>query len=120
MPRQIHKLTIRRAEGWTAYERSYGRQGRSVTKTTIRADGEPAPMAYSSERPATAAEIETEQARRAQAAERSGRMEAFRARPEWSLADDIRSSIEIMEYDKHPLDRMTLAEWQALRDKICG
>jgi hypothetical protein len=40
-------------------------------------------MAYSSERPATAAEIETEQARRAKAAERSRRMEAFRARPEW-------------------------------------
>jgi hypothetical protein len=52
-------------------------------ETTITADGEPAPMAYSSERPATAAEIETEQARRAEAAERSRRMEAFRARPEW-------------------------------------
>jgi hypothetical protein len=103
---------LRRATGWTAYERS----GHIV----IKADGEIVPIGHRYGRPATEAEIAEEVARRLERANLSERIGAFRARPEWQDADDIRSTIEVMDHNNHPLDRLTPEEWRALRFKICG
>jgi hypothetical protein len=102
----------RRAKGWTAYERS--------GHTIVKADGEVIPAGYHEGRPATKAEIEEEQTRRTEQAETRKRIDAFNARPDRQDADSIRSTIEMMEYDDHPLDCMTPEEWRALRIKICG
>jgi hypothetical protein len=107
-------IPTRRAEGWTAFTTYSG------THTVIRADGEIAPMGYTVPRPATKAEIKAEQKKRADEAEERSRIAAFRARPDYADADDIRSSIETMEHDNHPLDKLTPDEWRALRIKICG
>jgi hypothetical protein len=111
--RQVKPPELRRAKGWTAYER-YGRD------PIIRADGEIVLSGSGEARPATKAEIEAEQAKRRERDERLRLIEAFGARPEWKDAESIRSVIEVMEYDNHPLDRLTADEWRALRFKICG
>jgi hypothetical protein len=105
---------IPRAKGWTAYPR--------FDSILIKADGEvvPAGFRHVEARPATEAEIAEEVARRLEREERLLRIAQFRARPEWQHADDIRSTIETMEYDDHPLDRLTPEDWRMLRDKICG
>jgi hypothetical protein len=73
-----------RAEGWMVYSRD----GHSITL----GDGEIIFSGYSNGRPATKAEIAAEQAKReARDAERR-EIDAFRARPEWQDADNIRST----------------------------
>jgi hypothetical protein len=104
--------TSRRAKGWTAYERN--------GHTIIKADGEIVPIGYREGRAATKAEIKGEQARRDDLLRLQSSMAAFRARPEWDDADSIRSTIERMEHNDHPLDKLTPEEWRALRIKICG
>jgi hypothetical protein len=101
-----------RATGWTTYS--------SGNHTVVLSDGEIIPFSYHDPRPATKAEIAAEQAKReARDAERR-EIDAFRARPEWQDADSIRSAIEMMDHENHPLDKLTPEEWQALRIKICG
>lgn len=105
-----------RAKGWTVFSRANG------GITTTLADGEIVPLGfrYDAGRPATEAEIAEEQTKRENAVKVRRCIEAFRARPEYQDADLIRSTIEMMEYDNHPLDCMTPEEWRALRIKICG
>jgi hypothetical protein len=111
---------VNRADGWTAYERNYGRGLNEEPSIVIKAHGEVRPMGYGTERPATQAEIAKEQARRAHLQAEHALREAFRARPDWQDADSIRSTIEIMEHNNHPLDRLTPEEWRALKEKLCG
>jgi hypothetical protein len=108
-----------RAAGWTAYTRYYGR-GAGEPTFVIRADGEIAPMGFGESRPATQKEITEEVARRVERDTLAQRISEFRARADWQDADDIRSAIECMEYNNHPLDRLTPEEWRTFRDRICG
>jgi hypothetical protein len=101
------------AQGWMVFS-TWGDQNVTLS------DGEVVPHGCREGRPATLTEIEAEQAKRAEKAERRKLIDAFRARPEWEDADMIRSTIEMMEHDNHPLDKLTPEEWRALRIKICG
>jgi hypothetical protein len=105
-----------RIEDWTVFTRHWI-SGETII---IKAPGEFKPMGFGSERPATRAEVKIEQKRRAESAVEQARRTAFRARPEWQDANMIRSTIEIMDHENHPLDCMTPDEWRTLRIKICG
>ncbi len=117
------KITPRpHAEEWTAYERYWFSGGRQESEPTIivRAPGEAVPTGFPMARPATKDEIAAEQDKRAKLAGIARQREAFEARPEYKEAHLIRSTIEMMEHDNHPLDRLTPEEWRALRVKLCG
>ncbi len=42
----------------------------------------------------------------------------FRGRQDFKDADAIRSVLECMEYDNHPLDSLSPEEWAALKNKL--
>jgi hypothetical protein len=71
-------------------------------------------------RPATEYEISKAEAALQAAEARMVRREEFRARLDYLDAVCIRSAIECMEPDAHPLDALTPKEWAELRQRICG
>lgn len=75
---------------------------------------------YASERAATPEEIAAEISRRQANQDRVAAVNAFRNREDYNEAQQIRAEIDSMDYSNHPLDRLTLDEWRALRIKICG
>lgn len=101
------------AEEWVTYQNF---NGDLVTHPA----SELTPKASPLKRIATAKEIRDEEARRKAAKDRISQWKSFRSRPEYKDAEVIRVTLEVMDPDRHPLDRLTPKEWAALRLKIVG
>ncbi len=69
-------------------------------------------------RPATMEEIDAELKRRDEEQIISDKRRAFREREEYEIAHKVRSLIECMEYDDHPLDNLTVDEWRDLYERL--
>jgi len=104
-------------ETWITWERpSHSRSAKTVKVTRLAS--EPKPNTFTDSRPATREEIETEKQNRADSKARQEKHDAFKARPEYVPAKNIGACIEFMDADNHPLDRLTLQEWQELETKL--
>jgi hypothetical protein len=102
-------------EKWLTYEREWSGGFSTVT----RMDTEKRPTGFGlPPRRATQNEITQEKKKRADQQEYSRLACEFRARQDYRNAEYIRSTIECMDHTKHPLDRLTPAEWAELRRKL--
>lgn len=106
-----------RPDEWITYER-YG-SGTEKMLLTLPATETPC-TGYSASRPATKAEIAAEKRKRRARDKANKQREQFMARPEYQDAQMIASTLELMEYNNNPLDRLTPEEWRKLRQTICG
>ncbi len=103
------------ADKWLTYEREWSGETSSVTclSTEKRPTGFGLPP-----RPATETEIKEEIAKREKREEERKERAAFEARQDYKDAEDIRQLLELMNFDNHPLDRLTPAEWAELRKRL--
>jgi hypothetical protein len=102
---------------WVTYYRPHWSRGAGELKST-KLESEPAPRHNYSVRAATPEEIEVEVTKR-ESIERERRLEAeFKARPEYPEAKRVANMLDWMSPTDHPLDRLSLDEWVALRKKL--
>jgi protein-arginine kinase activator protein McsA len=71
-------------------------------------------------RDAAPKEIEAEILKREEISKQRQAMTEFTSRPEYKETTAIRDILEHMTYDKHPLDRLRLIEWEWLRKTLGG
>jgi hypothetical protein len=103
-------------EKWLAYER-YGRG--TDHYFTIKLESETVSgVAPVSVRDATSEEIADEKAKRAELVNRRVLRAKFEDRQDYQDAKAVNSVLEWIEYDKHPLDRLTPAEWADLARRL--
>jgi len=67
--------------------------------------------------PAMIAEVERKRQNAVKIAERAN---DFQARPDYKLASAIWSLLDDISLDNHPLDRLTVEEWEAFYNKLSG
>ena len=103
---------------WLAYYPVY-RGKRENVSSIVRRSTERKPYGAGwSVRDATAEEIATAIVKETEARASAAQYQAFIDRREFKAADRIRSILDWMKPDDHPLDRLTADEWEALVERL--
>jgi hypothetical protein len=103
------------ADKWLTYEREWSGKTSYVTQPSIE---KPPRLGGWTIRRATKGEIKAEIARRQKQDEERKARAIFEARQDYKDAEDIRQLLELMDFNDHPLDCLTPAEWAELRRRL--
>jgi hypothetical protein len=106
-------------EKWITYYKLHHSSNNEVTTTKL--EGEHIGLKSSWQtRPATDEEIAEEKAKREQKEFEASALKAFQSRPDYIAAMAIRNVLEWISPVDHPLDRLTVEQWEELRKKLTG
>jgi hypothetical protein len=105
-------------EVWVTYSWRHHRRRELVCSTRLATEAVPR-RGYESRR-ATDDEIATEKQKRKEHADDIEKECQFKSRPDYIAARAIREILEWIKPECHPLDKLTVAEWEELRRKLEG